>query len=230
MARRKSKKDQSDTLVDLVEAREHAQDFVDRNQNLIFGALAAVVLIAGGIFAYNNFFKKPKQKEALGQMWKAEQQFQQDSFALALTNPGVDYDGFKQLVEDYGSVPSGNAATYYAGISYLHLGEFDAAISYLNDVDAEGEVLPIMKYGALGDAYSEKGEFDKALSNYKKAVSAADNEALTPIYLMRLGMLNEKQGNLGEARKAYERVKKEYATSTLARDAAKYLVRLGAEG
>ena len=64
MARRKSKKDQSDTLVDLVEAREHAQDFVDRNQNLIFGALAAVVLIAGGIFAYNNFFKSRRKRWA----------------------------------------------------------------------------------------------------------------------------------------------------------------------
>ena len=209
MAKRKrsSKKKSDETLVDLVEARDSAQDFLDRNGNLVFGILTGVVLIVGGIFAYNNFVKKPKQQEAVQQIWKAEQQFFQDSFALALANPGGGYDGFNGIVDNYGNVPTGNVANYYAGVSYLQLGQYEAAISYLEDVKASGTILPIMKFGAMGDAYSELGDFDKALSNYKKAANADDNEALTPIYLLRLGMLHEKLGNASDAKAAYEKVK-----------------------
>ena len=49
-----------------------------------------------------------------------------------------------------------------------------------------------MKHGTLGDAYSEKGEFSSALSQYEKAAKS-DNESITPIYLMRLGMLQQKE-------------------------------------
>ena len=49
---KRTKKKTEETLVDLVEAREHAQDFFERNQNLIFGITALIVIIIGGFFAY----------------------------------------------------------------------------------------------------------------------------------------------------------------------------------
>ncbi|MCB9284210.1 MAG: tetratricopeptide repeat protein [Lewinellaceae bacterium] len=226
MAKRKKQTPTTETLVDLVEAREQAQDFFERNQNYILGALAVVLVAVGGIFAYNNIYIKPKQKEAIGQMWKAEEQFFQDSFALALTNPGGGYQGFVDLEKNYGGIPSGNATNYYAGISYLNLGQFEAAISYLKDVKPKGDILPIMKHGALGDAYSELGKYDEALSQYKKAISTNENEAITPIYLLRFGMLNEKLEKYGEARKAYQKLVDEYPTTVMAKDAGKYLIRI----
>lgn len=226
MAKRKKKTPTTETLVDLVEAKDQAQDFFERNQNYILGALTIVVLLIGGLFAYNNLYKKPRQAEAVGQMWKAEQQFFQDSFALSLANPGGGYEGFVNLEKSYGGVPSNNASNYYAGVSYLNLGQYEAAISYLKDVKAKGNILPIMKHGALGDAYSELGKFDQALSHYKKAANTNENEALTPIYLIRYGMLNEKLEKYGDARKAYQKVANDYPTSLMAKDAKKYLVRI----
>ena len=226
MAKRKKQTPSTDTLVDLVEAREQAQDFFERNQNYILGALAVILLAVGGVFAYNNLYLKPKQKEAVGQMWKAEEQFFQDSFALALANPGGGYQGFVDLEKSYSGISSNNAANYYAGISYLNLGQFEAAISYLKDVKPKGNILPIMKHGALGDAYSELGKFDEALAQYKKAISTNENEAITPIYLLRYGMLNERQEKYGEARKAYQQLVDDYPTSVMAKDAEKYLIRI----
>ena len=49
MARRRNKKKQDETLVDLVEARDQAQSFVEKNQTAIFVGLIAFVLIVGGI-------------------------------------------------------------------------------------------------------------------------------------------------------------------------------------
>jgi tetratricopeptide (TPR) repeat protein len=226
MAKRKKKNDSTETLVDLVEARDQAQDFFERNQNYILGGLAAIVVVIGGVFFYNNLYIKPKQKEALGQMWKAEEQFFKDSFALALTNPGGGYPGFVDFEKQFSGVRSNNAANYYAGISYLNTGQYEAAISYLKDVKAKGNILPAMKNGALGDAYSELGNYDQALSYYRKAAADKKNEAITPVYLLRLGMLNEKLGKYGDARKAYERLKNEFPQALVAKDAEKYLVRI----
>ncbi|MCB0704574.1 MAG: tetratricopeptide repeat protein [Saprospiraceae bacterium] len=231
MAKRKTtKKKQDDTLVDLVEARNNAQSFIDGNRNLLFGGLTVLVVAIGGIFFYNNFVKKPKAAEAVNKVWGAEQQFFQDSFAMALANPGGSFQGLKDIVDQYGSTPTGNVATFYTGISYLRLGEYQNAIDYIEDVDDDGQIMPIVKYGVLGDAYSELGDFGKAMSNYKKAVSNGDNEALTPIYLMKVGMLNEKEGKFAEALAAYKQIKSKYPTSAQGREVEKYLIRLEGRG
>lgn len=232
MARRKrrNKKQQEEVLVDIVEARESAQDFIDSNQTKIFGVLAVLVLVIGGYFGYDYFIKTKQQNAALELMSEAEFQFARDSFTQAITNPGLDAIGFEQVVNEYGAAPAGNAANYYAAVGYLNLGEYKAAISYLEDFDAEGEIMPIMKNGILGDAHSELNELDKALSFYKKAASVKENEVLTPYYLMKVGMLQEKLGKYADAKDAYEQIKDKYPTSTDGRDIDKYIIRASAKG
>ena len=228
--RKKSAKKADETLVDIVEVRDQAQSFVDRNQQLVFGALVAVVLIAGGIFAYANFYQKPRQQEAVAQMFQAQVQFERDSFALALTNPGGGYVGFLDIIDNYGGTDAANLAHFYAGISYLNLGEYDAAIDYLKDYNPDGEVTPIMKFGALGDAYSELNDFDNAMSYYKRAAGAGDNEALTPYYLKKIGLVHERNGNFAEAKKSFETIKEKYPNSPDGRDIDKYIVRVTGKG
>lgn len=229
MARRRNRKQKEDTLINVVDAKEQAQDFVERNQNLIFGALLGIVLLVGGYFAYNNFVKAPKEKEAAEQMKEAQIQFERDSFALALTNPGGGFNGFLDIIEKYPGTKAGNTANYYAGISYLQLGEYEAAISYLDDFKPDDEIFPIMKYGAMGDAYSELNDFAKAERAYKKAVEVGDNEALTVYYLKKLGLFSEKQGKFAEAKKYYERIKKDYPTSNTNNEIDKYISRVAAK-
>lgn len=233
MAKRKQNqkqlKQQEETLVDIVEARDQAQDFLEKYQNYILITLGAVALLFGGILAYNNLYKAPKQKEAVEQMHQAEFQFQRDSFILALTNPGGGYSGFLDIIENYGGTPAANTAHYYAGVCYLNLGQYEAAISYLEDFSPRGKLLPMMKFGALGDAYAELNEFDKALSFYKKAAAAEDNATLTPYFLRKVAMLHEKQGNKKESLKVYTQLKEEYFNSAYGKEAEKYIERLNSE-
>lgn len=229
MAKRKQA-DKDEVLIDVVDVRDSAQDFFEKNRIWILGGIGALVLIVGGWFAYNQFYKKPMQQEAVEQMFQAQVQFERDSFALALTNPGGGYSGFLDIIDNYRGTPAANTSLYYAGVSYLRLGQYEAAISYLKDFKAKGDVMPIMKNGALGDAYSELNDLGQAMSFYKKAVSAGDNELLTPYYLKKVGMLNEKNGNAAEALKAYERIKIEYPTSPEARDIDKYIARVTPKG
>jgi tetratricopeptide (TPR) repeat protein len=225
--RRQQPKKADETLVDIVEVRDQAQDFMTKYQNYIFGALV-VVVVAVGVVLFLRYRSEQRNQEAIEQMFQAQNQFEQDSFALALTDPGGGYDGFLAIMDNYGGTKAANLAHYYTGIAYLHLGKYEAAIDYLKDFKPRGEVLPIMKFGALGDAYAELNDLDQAMDYYQKAVKAGELEPLVAYYLKKIGLLHEHNGNMEEARKAYERIKKEYPTSPEGRDIEKYLARVAA--
>ena len=226
MARRKKRTDE--TLIDIVEAREQAQNFFEKHQLKVIGALAAILLVIGGYFAYKYLYQLPKQAEAEEQIFQAQVQFERDSFALALENPGGGYPGFLDIVSDYKGTPAANAAKYYAGISFLNLGRYDDAEEYLSKFKAVGNITPIMKFGALGDIYSEQGDFGKALDMYRKATSVNDNEFLVPYYLQKYALLSTKEGDTAAALKAFKKIKEEFPLSSEAQDADKYISRLEA--
>ncbi|MBK9025030.1 MAG: tetratricopeptide repeat protein [Saprospiraceae bacterium] len=137
--------------------------------------------------------------------------FDKDSFQMALNNPGVGGSGFLKIIDNYGNTETGNLAKYYAGICYLNLNDYDKAIKYLEDYNPSGDVTPAMTYAGLGDAYSEKKNDDKALSNYQKAASSADNDVTGPYTLKKLGMFQEKMGKWSDAEKSYKKILDDYA-------------------
>jgi tetratricopeptide (TPR) repeat protein len=213
-----------EVLVDVAEVTKDAQHWLEvYKKPIMYGAIALVALI-GGWYAWKSYVDS-NQKKAIQAMWKAEQLFERDSFAVALSNPGGGYEGFLGISSKYGSTPAGNLSHYYAGICYLQLGKFDEAIKQLEDFSPSGEVSPTMKYGALADAYSEKQDFNKALKYYKEAASSGGIEDMKAFYLKRYGMLSEKQGDAGTALDAYKEIKSKYGATSDARDIDKYIAR-----
>ncbi len=230
MARRRNQKNEQledEVLVEQLEKKEKsASDFLEDNQKTIIGVLLGLAILVGGWFAYNNLVRQPKMTNAAYQLSSAQAQFEKDSFTNALTNPGGGFPGFLDIIDQYGGTPAGNSAKYYAGVSYLHLGDFDKAINYLESFKPVGEVLPAMKFGALGDAYSEKQDFSAALSNYSKAAKATENEFVAAEYYKKLGMLYEKQEDFSNALDAFKTLKEKYPTSVAGRDAEKLITRV----
>jgi len=224
MAKRNKKTNQEEELlVDLIGVQEQTQDFLERNQKYIVGGLLLAVLLIGGYFAYKYLYKAPREKEAMEQMYKAEQQFQRDSFALALTNPGGGYPGFETLASEYSGTKAGNLAKYYAGLCALRTGNFQAAVDHLSAFRSKGNITPAMANGALGDAYSELGNFDKAMSSYQKAANTVKNDFSTPYYLWKAGMLAKKQGNADKAQKFFTQIKSDYPGSVQGQEIDSYL-------
>ena len=215
--------------IEVQEVQQVSAPFWEKYQKELLYALGAVAVLLVGWWLYKSMIVAPKQQEAVASMWQAQSMFEQDSFRLALDGPGGGFDGFVALADKYSGTPAGNTANYYAGIAYLQLGEFDNAIQYLEKYDAEGTLLPAMKYGALGDAYSEKKDFAKALDLYEEASEATDNDVLSSMYLKKLGMLYEYQGNKEEAVKAYERLRRDYPNQQSQdwREIEKYIYRAG---
>ena len=216
-------------IVNIVEVKEHAQDFYVKHQKAIISILTGIVLLVGGYLAYKYIYVEPKEKAAIEAMYQAEMQFARDSFAAALDNPGGGFEGFASIADNYGGTKAGNTAKLYAGICNLNLKKYEEAIEYLEDYSPGDDVTPAVKYGALGDANAELGDLEKAHSFYQKAATDSENEYSGAFYLNKLGLLQFAQKKNEEALKSFKTIIEKYPTSIEARDAEKFVARLEQE-
>jgi tetratricopeptide (TPR) repeat protein len=223
MAKKKTK--QEDNLQELESALTRTEQFIEDNQKKITYVVGAVVVLVAVYLAFNRFYLQPKEQEALTQMFMAENYFEKDSFNLAINGDG-NYLGFLDIIDDYSITKSANRAKYYAGISYLHLGQYEDAINYLKKFKTDDLLLAPIKAGAIGDAMLELGNNEDALKQYKKAYTETDNELTTPVYKMKAAKLLESMNKLDEALKLYEEIKKDYPESAEGTTVDRYIARI----
>ena len=231
MAKRKSDNPEIVEVQEVQNVKKPSVPIWESNPQLVTYVLGGIALLVAGWLLYKKLIVAPKEKEAVAAMWQAELLFGRDSFQMALENPGGGFEGFASLADQYSGTKAGNACNYYAAICNLQMGNFDEAINYMNNYDGSGEVLPAIKYGVLGDCYSEKQDFAKAIDFYGKAADAAKIDLVAIYYLKKLGMLNEHEGNKDAAMKAYERIKRDFPNQQLNdwRDVEKYMYRANPE-
>ena len=159
----KNEQHEDEQLENIEHVLSGSEKFIEDNQNIIIKAVLGIVVVILAVMAYGRFVSGPKEVEAQSQLFAGEMLFAKDSFRTAIEGDG-NFVGFEYIADEYGSTASGNLAKYYAGISYLNLGDYDQAISFLNSFKADGEMMPAIKSGAIGDAYVEQGDFAKAIS------------------------------------------------------------------
>jgi tetratricopeptide (TPR) repeat protein len=221
----KSKKKESPKGIENVEQTlTRTEQFLEDNYRSMLYILGVVVIIAGiawlGRVRVNN-----RTEEAQSQMFVAEDYFAMDSLNYALYGDG-NYLGFIDIADEYGMTPSGNLARYYAGISFLHLGEFEQAIEYLEKFKKKDIILAPVALGATGDAYIELGETAKGLEYYKRAAEYTENSFYAPVYLMKAAQIHEAAGDYEKALDNYNRIKEEYPDSNEGNNIEKYIARI----
>jgi len=199
-----------------------AEKFFEKNKKAVSIGFSVLLILIIVVVALNNFYLPSREKEAQAQIFKAQQYFEKDSFRLALDGDG-NYDGFLKIIDNYGWTKAACLSHYYAGVSYLRLGEYDNAIKHLKKFSASEPVICAMALGALGDAYSEKGDMDEAISYYKKAAGKADNDFLSPYYLFKAGLALKVKGNKEKALEVFNKIKTDYPNSNEGRQIDKYI-------
>jgi tetratricopeptide (TPR) repeat protein len=217
-------KKKEDGFEQLEGALTNSEQFIEKNQKMIVNVIIGLVVIVGLYFGYHKFIVEPKVNEAANQIFGAQNYFEQDSFQLALNGDGNAL-GFIEIIEKYGSTPSGNLACLYAGLSYLHTQEYENAIKYLEKFSSDDFLLANMATANIGDAYMQLGNFKKAAEYYQKASASKTNDFSTPTFLLKAGIALEKANNYAGALKVYEKIEKEYPNSMEARDIEKYIER-----
>lgn len=212
----------------IVEAVSKTESFFENNSKLVICALVAIFVLAGGIYGYRKFVAEPRIEKAANMISEAQYRFEaaNPDYQLALSGD-ENGAGFLEVIDTYGSTPSGNLAKHYAGICYLHLGDLDAAADYLSKYSPvkglPGEIVNAQNLGLQGDIAVEQGDLNKAVKFYDKAVKASDNSYTTPLYLRKKGIALAAQGHEKEAAEAFQQILNKYPASAEAREVEKLI-------
>ncbi|MDR0941188.1 MAG: tetratricopeptide repeat protein [Bacteroidales bacterium] len=220
-----AEKNSQDSLKTIETSMTKIEMFIEKNKKIFVYTIGAMIILVGGFIAYKHLIVAPRETKAQSLMWRAERQFAIDSFAVAL-NGNEAVIGFAEIAEEYSGTPTGNLAHYYAGISSLHIGEYEQALAYLSEYESDDEVTTSLAMLAMGDAYSELGNLDKAVDLYIKAAHTINHEALSPRCLIKAGEVYEKIGQKDKARAAYSEIKTKFSSAPEVDLVEKYLIRV----
>ena len=234
----KNKKEQEEQLHDesttaevfdtLDEKASKTEEFISSNQNLILGVIAVIAVAVLGYLGYQNFILGPKEKEASGEMHQAQVFFDnainasgqaQDSIFRLAINGGNAKLGFADIASNYSGTKTASLANYYAGISYLNIGEYQKAINHLDKFKLKDEVIAPMAKGAIGDAFLQINQPEEALGYYETAIKLSDNSFTTPKYLLKAAITALDINKPKKALEYLERINQEFPDASEAKRA-----------
>ena len=164
----------------LGEAMNKTELFFEQNGRTIGYVFLGLLVLAALVFGYRALIVQPRAEKAAEMISEAQVRFEGENpdFELALLGD-ANGAGFLDVVEKYGSTPSGNLAKHYAGICYLRTGDLENAAKYLAKFShvkgIPGALINAQNYGLQGDIAVEQQDYAKAVKFYEKAVKAADN-------------------------------------------------------
>lgn len=200
------------------------ETFLKENTRIVAGIIGAVVLVIAGILFF-QIHKANQNEKAQSEMFQAVYYFEQDSVGLALNGDGVNA-GFLDIIDEYGGTHASNLSNFYVGSIYLSQGDFQNAIDYLKEFSSDDYFVQAKAYSLIGDAYIELDNPGEAIGFYQKAVRHKANEFFTPMYLNKLAIAYEEDGQIAKAIEAYERIENEYFESYEFTAARKHKARL----
>ena len=213
-----------DELQKVQSALGKSEAFIEKHIKELGIAMGVIAVVILGIFVVRNYYLAPRELKAQEQIFRGEMYFAIDSFQLAIDGNGVDFMGFKSIINNYGSTRTANLAKAYTGVSYYKLGDYKNALKYLEDFNAKDQFIAPALIGLIGDCYVEFGDVNKAISYFKKAAKV-DNDVVSPIFLKKLAIAYESQGKYDEAIKNYTLIRDKYFNSQEASDIEKYIAR-----
>lgn len=212
----------------LGEAMNKTELFFEKNGRMMTYIFLGLFVLAALVYGYRALVVLPRADKAAERIAEAQYRFESENpdFELALQGD-ANGAGFLDVIDQYGSTPSGNLARHYAGICYLRLGDLDNASKYLADFSPlkglPGALVNAQNYGLQGDIAVERKDYATAVKFYDKAVKAADNNLTAPMYLRKAGLAEQARGNSKQAAALFEEIITTYPASMDARDAEKLL-------
>ena len=172
------------------------EQYVEKNKKTLITVCGIVVVVALAIWAYISLVAQPRQVRAAEEMFAAEQWFNEGEF-----------EGFADVIDEYGCTKSGNLAKYYAGICQLNLGKYDEAIDLLKSYKGKDLFTGALAQMLIGDAYAEKENAAEAVKYYEMDSSSAyQNFTVAPVALWKAGMMYLQLNDKTSATKMFQQI------------------------
>ncbi len=215
----------------LDEGAGRTEEWVSKNQNIILYTIAAIAVIAAGLWAYTEFVKAPQEVEALAESSQAFNFYEQavnatgedqDSLYNLALEGGEGKYGLIKIAQNYSGTDAGNLANYQAGMAYLNLGgaNYQKAIDYLTAFDGDGSIMEAYAKAGIADALVQVDQADDAVAFYNQAANVVINEFTTPKYLLKGAQAAILTGDYSTAIANLERIEEEFPDAVEAQTAS----------
>jgi len=129
---------------------------------------------------------------------------------------------FDEVARKYGSLDAGRRARYYAALSRMELGEYDAAEKSLSEIAAQRDrdaLEASLARLALADLHRRRGQLDKAIEDYRRLIDDSSFVLPRDHVLLELASTLEAAKRPAEAGAAYRRIVEEFPGSVYAPEA-----------
>jgi len=204
---------QKSAQTNVEETLSKSEAFFLKYKNAIIGAVVALVVVVAGAIIYHQYVAVPAVEEASTKLAKGQNLFANQMYEQALNGDSTGFVGLAKLAQEL-SGDAGNLANLYAGLCCANLDKWEDAAKYLEKYDGQGDqMVSPAAMGALGNVYAQLNQLDKAVATLKKAAELADNNSLSPTFLIQAGEILESQGKKDEALKCYQTIKDKYFNS-----------------
>lgn len=218
-----AKKNTDDTILDVQQAYSKGEEFVEKNNKLIIGALAVIVLGVLAYVLYTNQVKEPAMVEANERLALAEAYWLRgDSLSMAIEGSG-DFEGIREIADEYGSSSVGRRANYIVGIYERDQKNFEEAVTRFKTAAFSSPILGAFANGNIGDCLVEQGAaieatytdaevldaevvslYEEALPYFVKAAESSVDEMTTMVYYKKAATVCLKLGKYGQAERMYD--------------------------
>jgi len=220
----KPKESLKDALLNSDSPIAHGAGFLDKNKKGISIIGGGIAIITIGLFFYNQFIYKPADLKSQEALWHGEYALlNEQNWSAAISGDSLGNAGLKSVSESYSGYSGGDIAQYELGIAYLNNGKYQEAITALEQVAFEDEMIASITFGAMGDANMELGKITAAAEYYEKAYNNSKNELTAPIYMLKAAYAKEAEGKFEDAVKIYQELIKDYPLAPEVDKAKKYI-------
>ncbi len=234
---------------ELAIALQQAQSWAGGNSTTLLTTIAAIVIVAVGVFGYmawqNNTDNKARAMLAAAMVIEEARVMPpgpppgttNDPTATGGQTPGTyptekakleaALPKFQAAADAYPSNEAGLTARYHAGKTLVTLGRFDEAVKQYDQVVAGGSAL-LARSARLGKAEAQlrAAQYDPAIATLKQIVDQRDASLPAEAVLMELARAYRLAGNTEEARKTLQQVVEQHADTQYASEAKAELEKL----
>jgi TolA-binding protein len=203
----------------LVTSYFKAQSWFDQNKRLVSYLVSIPVIVLVAIFFWT--MQRTKDNEAAStRLAKVFPYFDQGRFDLAINGvPQEGTHGLKAIVDEYGSTPVGELATFYLANAYFAQGNYAAAREAFDGVDVSDKMISAAALAGVGACDEVSGKFEEAAGYFEKAASVNMTPSQAPDNLQRAAVNYAAAGKKDKAVELLKTLKKEFSSSVAARDA-----------
>ncbi|WP_185853418.1 tetratricopeptide repeat protein, partial [Blattabacterium cuenoti] len=196
-------------------------------KNTIFFSVIFLLIIGIGIsFFFKKLFLFSSEKKAMKELNYAQQYLYQGFINKALNRKKdkINYLGFSGIASKYPFTKAGNISKFYAGICYYKLGYYKESIKMMKNFSAKDEILPAIKYGMIGDAFTQMKNKKEALKNYIIAANIRENEITTPLYYYKAALLSFSMNQYKNSKHFLKKIENKYPFFLYRKNVEKYLM------